>query len=201
MILKGQLHTHTTYSDGGMTPQQVADAYKSLGFDFLAFTDHDHFLKSSYPEAVKRVRSDLLIFCGVELTVHSSLGYVHVSRVVGDKDVLHIFNHPADYDLTLKKTIGCIKEVAALHPLDAVEVTNHGFYTPEFDIEEIPYPKVAADDSHNRLGCGRGWVELECERSRDAIIAAIREGRFRNGFAGKSVSGNRAAPAMQIRLA
>ena len=45
MILKGQLHTHTTFSDGTMTPQEVADAYAALGFDFLPFTELDHLLK------------------------------------------------------------------------------------------------------------------------------------------------------------
>ena len=35
MTLKGQLHTHTTFSDGTLTPQEVADIYAALGFDFL----------------------------------------------------------------------------------------------------------------------------------------------------------------------
>ena len=45
MVLKGCLHTHTTCSDGKMTPQQVADAYEARGYDFIAFTDHDYLLK------------------------------------------------------------------------------------------------------------------------------------------------------------
>jgi hypothetical protein len=65
-----------------------------------------------------------------------------------------------------------------------VEVTHHGFYTPQFDIAGIPYPKVAADDSHDRLACGRGWVEVDGDRNRDAIISAIRTGAFRNCYAG-----------------
>jgi len=184
MMLKGQLHTHTTLSDGTLTPQEVADVYASLGYDFLAFTDHDHLLKSADLRLLREVKSDMILFFGIELTVHCSKGYVHVSRIDGDRDVLHIFNHPADYDLTLKKTMDCMQEVACLYALDAVEVTNHGFYTPQFDIDAILYPKVAADDSHNRLACGRGWIEMDCERNRDAIIAAIRRGDFRNRYAG-----------------
>jgi hypothetical protein len=126
----------------------------------------------------------MIFFFGIELTVHCSKGYVHVNRIDGDQDVLHIFNHPADYNLTLRKTMDCMEEVAGHYALDAVECTNHGFYTPQFDIDAIPYPKVAADDSHNRLACGRGWIEVDCERNRDAIIAAIRKGDFRNRYAG-----------------
>jgi hypothetical protein len=184
MMLKGQLHTHTTLSDGALTPQEVADVYASLGFDFLAFTDHDHLLSSADLRLIRQVASPMILFFGIELTVHCSKGYVHVSRIDGDRDVLHVFNHPADYDLTLTKTMDCMKEVAGLYALDAVEVTHHGFYTPQFDIDAIPYPKVAADDSHNRLACGRGWIEMDCERNRDAIIAAIRSGDFRNRYAG-----------------
>jgi hypothetical protein len=182
--MRGQLHTHTTLSDGLLTPQEVADVYASLGFDFLAFTDHDHLLKRAGQRLLKQVKSPLLLFFGVEMTVRCSKGYVHVNRIEGDQDVLHVFNHPADYDLTLKKTLDCIEEVAGRHALDAVECTSHGFYTPQFDIDAVPYPKVAADDSHNRLACGRAWVEVECEPNRDAVIAAIRRGEHRNCTAG-----------------
>lgn len=38
---KGNLHTHTTNSDGGFTPKETAIIYKSKGYDFLALTDHN----------------------------------------------------------------------------------------------------------------------------------------------------------------
>ena len=37
---KGNLHTHTTDSDGLKSPDDVKRLYKSLGYDFLALTDH-----------------------------------------------------------------------------------------------------------------------------------------------------------------
>ena len=40
--LKGNLHTHTTRSDGSLTPQERVDAYEKMGYDFLALTDHGH---------------------------------------------------------------------------------------------------------------------------------------------------------------
>jgi hypothetical protein len=199
MLLRGQLHTHTTCSDGSLTPQEVADVYAGLGFDFLAFTDHDHLLKPSYLLAIASVRSEMLIFSGVELTVKSRKGYVHVSRIEGDREILHVFNHPADCGLPLRETLQCIAEVAERYPLDAVEATSHGFPTPLFDIPGIGYPRVAADDSHELPGCGRAWIELDCDRDKDSIVTAIREGRFQNGYAGWShaVSG-RGAPKVQL---
>ena len=199
MLLKGQLHTHTTCSDGSLTPQEVAGIYTGLGFDFLAFTDHDHLLKPSYRRALASVRSELLIFSGVELTVKSRKGYVHVSRIEGDREILHIFNHPSDCGLPLRETLQCIAEVAERYPLDAVEATSHGFHTPLFDIPGIGYPRVAADDSHDLPGCGRAWIELDCDRDKDAIVTAIREGRFQNGYAGWSPADpGRRAPKVQL---
>ncbi|MFH1708153.1 MAG: CehA/McbA family metallohydrolase [Planctomycetota bacterium] len=39
--LRGQLHTHTTRSDGARDPQTTIDAYAALGYDFLMLSDHD----------------------------------------------------------------------------------------------------------------------------------------------------------------
>ncbi|NQT86902.1 hypothetical protein HQ560_09070, partial [bacterium] len=39
--LKGNLHTHTTESDGDASPQDRVDAYSAAGYDFLSITDHE----------------------------------------------------------------------------------------------------------------------------------------------------------------
>jgi hypothetical protein len=39
--LKGQLHDHTTNSDGLNSPVDLVTAYKNAGFDFISITDHD----------------------------------------------------------------------------------------------------------------------------------------------------------------
>lgn len=38
---KGELHTHTTRSDGHLSPNEVVDRYHDLGFSILAITDHN----------------------------------------------------------------------------------------------------------------------------------------------------------------
>src|SRR3954447_23903032 len=37
---KGNLHTHSTRSDGKLTPSEVVAAYRAHGYDFLALADH-----------------------------------------------------------------------------------------------------------------------------------------------------------------
>ncbi|TDV52161.1 CehA/McbA family metallohydrolase [Actinophytocola oryzae] len=37
---RGNLHTHTTMSDGALSPSDTVDAYRAAGYDFVSITDH-----------------------------------------------------------------------------------------------------------------------------------------------------------------
>jgi hypothetical protein len=177
-MLKGALHTHTTCSDGTLSPLELLRVYRDLGFDFVALTDHDFLVT---PRAYDDAPDDLegmLVFKGVERTVFAR-GYLHVLDIPGYQERLHILGHPADYDYTLEQVMDRIAEVHRVMPIDAVEVTAKGYYTPEYDIPGIPYPKVASDDSHTTEGCGRAWIEVACAKESDAIIRAIKKGQAR----------------------
>ena len=181
MHLKGALHIHTTCSDGELTIAEVVRVYSSLGFDFIALTDHDYLMRANCYDEIYSLDTDLIIFTGVEMTVFEK-GYVHVNRIDGDTESLHIFNHPGELDLPIEKVKERIFAVAERLPIDAVEVTSKGFRTPEYEIPDIPFVKVATDDSHTRLGCGRAWVEMDAMRDRDQILKAIRNGDFWNCY-------------------
>lgn len=61
---KACLHTHSTVSDGKLTPEQVRDAYKERGYSILALTDH-----SVIVEHQKLNQQDFLMLTGVEIDV------------------------------------------------------------------------------------------------------------------------------------
>src|SRR5207302_87983 len=65
--LRGNLHAHTTFSDGVKEPAQLVAAYEALGYDFLAITDHENWIDDRYWSAIPRVSSKLLLFHGIEL--------------------------------------------------------------------------------------------------------------------------------------
>ncbi len=181
MLLKGCLHVHTTCSDGKLTPQEAADVYSELGYDFIAFTDHDYLLKSNIDDVYGGVKTDMIVFSGVEMTVFER-GYIHINRIVGDKETLHIVNHLGEYDLTVQQVLERLDALALRYPIDAVEITTKGFYSEDFDTDEIKFPRLASDDSHTRIGCGRAWIEMDCRRSKDSIIRAVKKGRFWNCY-------------------
>lgn len=181
MHLKGALHVHSTCSDGELTIEEVVRVYEGLGFDFIALTDHDYLIRSNCYAAVDSLRTDMIIFKGVEMTVFEK-GYVHVNRIAGNQEVLHIFNHPSELDLPFEKVKDRIMSVAERIPLDAIEITSKGFRTREYESTELPFQKVATDDSHTRLMCGRAWIEMDALRDKDKIIRAIKAGDFWNCF-------------------
>lgn len=61
---KGNLHTHSTWSDGVNTPEEVAEHYRGKGYDFLAITDH--WVYGIHPGLC---REDFLVFPGTELDI------------------------------------------------------------------------------------------------------------------------------------
>jgi len=180
-LLRGNLHAHTTFSDGQLSPAELVAAYERLGYDFLAITDHEELIGEAYWREVRRLAPHLLLFVGVEVNFPEFPQ--HVGRVLGERETLHVLNHPARYGLSLEATLERIRRLAAEGlALDAVEVTDTGLYRPLYHTEAIPLAKVATDDAHRPAHFGRAWIEVEAPRDRDAIIRAIRAGDVRLGF-------------------
>ncbi|BBI31930.1 PHP domain-containing protein [Cohnella abietis] len=44
---KGNIHTHSTRSDGQYAPEVVINAYKNKGYDFMCLSDHEIYFKSN----------------------------------------------------------------------------------------------------------------------------------------------------------
>lgn len=181
MKLKGCLHIHTTCSDGELTIAEAVRVYESLGYDFIALTDHDYMMRPGCYDQVNQLVTNMIVFTGAELTVFER-GYCHINRIKGNEQTLHIFNHPAALGLSPEKLAARISLVSERLPIDAMEITDNGYPTPEFDLPEIELPKVAADDSHTLIMCGRAWIELDSKPDKDAIIRAVKNGDFRNCF-------------------
>ncbi len=59
---KGNLHSHTQNSDGMLTPAQAKEYYKSHGYSFMAFTDHEVY--SDYREELND--ASFIIIPGIE---------------------------------------------------------------------------------------------------------------------------------------
>jgi hypothetical protein len=100
----------------------------------------------------------------------------HLLQIKGDQDTLRVLCHPRTYLLSpeqVKERIG-----NAGVKVDAIEVSERGFYTPEYNVSQIPFPKIATDDSHELYHIARCWIETENFKSPDRLFRAIRASDF-----------------------
>lgn len=87
----GDLHTHTTYSDGAQEPAVVCANYRSHGYDFIAVTDHKRYYPSL--EALRFMRgvpTEMTVVPGEE---------VHLPPVGGQPIDPHIINFGGEYSV------------------------------------------------------------------------------------------------------
>jgi len=192
-ILKGNLHAHTTFSDGHRPVEEVVARYRDLGYDFLAITDHEDRIQDDYWFRIPPSDDRMIVLPGVELD-YRPLSQ-HVGKITGDREALYILNHPARYSLTVDQTLRRIRRISREgFPIHAVELTDTGVYQAEYDVDAISLPKVATDDSHADDHVGRAWIEVNAARNPDAILRAIKAGDFVVGFGTGGIARRRPRP-------
>ena len=64
---KANLHSHSNLSDGSLTPEAMAEAYKSRGYSVLAITDHEAPYDHTHLST-----SDFLMLTGYEAYIRPS---------------------------------------------------------------------------------------------------------------------------------
>lgn len=117
---KGNLHTHSTVSDGEATPEQLKALYKSHGYDFLAITDHN-----TYGIYTEMNDPDFLLIPGVEVDCWFG----------PDRPVDHVvgIGHPERTKLTHGQKITGLKSTSAQQLVDfLIENGNEAIYAHPF---------------------------------------------------------------------
>lgn len=187
-LLRGNLHTHTTLSDGVLHPLRVVERYRELGYDFLAITDHRCMIgegleaERAYLERLPQGDEGLILLRGIE-EEPLEIGRRHMGLIRGVTEELRIVNHPSEYALTVPELIESLRLARA----DAVEITCHGRHLSAYDTEELGVPRLATDDAHYDREIGVAWIEVDAERDADSILRAIKAGSFRRVIAGKTI--------------
>ena len=127
---KGNIHTHTTESDGDDTPENVVRWYRRHGYDFLVLSDHNHLTLFEYAEGRRRFKRPLMVPGEeVSLSIHEGRTPVHInaigiSRVVEPIDAREIVP-------TMQANIDAIMEAGGIASI------NHPNYMWSFDHDYI----------------------------------------------------------------
>ena len=200
---KGQLHVHSTASDGQLTPDEVVDWYRERGYHFLALADHGVLSEA------RQVGDDFITLSGIEVDgVDPQSGMYHLVGLglagppgVGSRETI-----PAQEAINRLRAAGGLvvmahpywsgqmsKDLLGLHGCLGLEVYNggceadnaKGFSTVHWDdllAAGCRLWGLAVDDAHWRDGghdAGLGWVWVKAAAlTQAAILDALRNGRF-----------------------
>ncbi len=142
---KGNIHAHTTVSDGTVDPEKQAADYRAMGYDFLSLTDHNVMLTHSHLSS-----EDFLMLPGWErdIPLEEKVKCIHVvglfpADTPDDAEVSRPKGDPAQMSmqdlLDQMRTENAFtviahplwsrmepEEVRALNSFDAIEVFNTG---------------------------------------------------------------------------
>ena len=79
---KGNIHTHTTESDGDDTPENVVRWYRRHGYDFLVLSDHNHLTLFDYAGGRRRFKRPLMVpGQEVTLSIHEGRTPIHINAI------------------------------------------------------------------------------------------------------------------------
>ncbi|HEX7008348.1 MAG TPA: CehA/McbA family metallohydrolase [Phycisphaeraceae bacterium] len=198
--LRGNLHTHTTRSDGKRDPQTVIDDYAARGYHFLMISDHD-VLTAPADYAAWDSRGMLLI-PGNEISARGPhLLHVGASRRIdpfpqrqealnaarNDPGSFLIAAHPNWQEAFDHTTIAQLREwtgYAGLEIYNGVisRLPGSPYATNKWDMLLAQGRRVwgyANDDSHRDVDVEQGWnVVWVAQRTAEAVVESLRTGRF-----------------------
>ena len=205
--LKGNLHSHTTVSDGVYTPEEMAADYRAHGYDFISMTDHNVFVP--HPELEK---DGLLLMTGVEQDIaYSRHKCIHVvgTGQAGKTETDYPCRKYSAEELTDQELIDLMakdgqfvviahpvwsrmepEELSVLKGFHAIEVYNKGAeHLCRAGIADVYWDMLlrrgykifgmASDDTHKKFDAFGGWICVKAkEKSHAAILEALFDGQF-----------------------
>ena len=122
---KQNLHTHTTYTDGRDTPEEMIQTAIDKGFDAIGFSEHSPLScsknsKQLFPERMRlyceevrglkqKYAGQLDIFCGLEYDFYSDLDTDGLDYLIGSVHCLDCDGGIASFDYSLEQTIEYVR--------------------------------------------------------------------------------------------
>jgi len=191
--LRGDMHMHSTVSDGRASPEEIVVTAIEKELDFIAVTDHDSFLGSVRARRaaeemgaelvvvlgseVRTTKGDVLVYCADHVPERVPRDPLELRDVMHEEGCLVVPAHPFD---KRRKGIG---ELVYEGGWDALEVFN-AYSDPwsnrraEEAARELGLPGLANSDAHvpEAIGAAYNIVEVE-EAAAEAILEAVRAGR------------------------
>ena len=200
-FFKGNLHCHTTNSDGRLTPEECKAFYVSRGYDFLSITDHRKLSEATHME------DGMLILCGMEMDYNLPGEVIHLVGVgLNEEMAKHdVSRNPQTYINLVNRyggkailahpawSLNTVTTISGMYGLAAAEIYNSASTYPwngdRADSSNVLDAAaahgaflrfVASDDSHWYNGeAGRSYTMVQAdELTQESLFEAMDQGRF-----------------------
>jgi hypothetical protein len=193
--LKGNLHTHTTKSDGNLGPQETIDTYAALGYDFLMISDHDLFtpMTDLDPRGMVLIPGNEITALGEHILHVNAHRYIGpnsdrqaVIRAIQSDGGFAIVCHPnwlENYNHCPQELLEAWEGYTGIEIYNGVSRRAQGspYATDRWDRLLASERRVwgyANDDNHKDQDRGVAWNYVQAEkRNAGAVARALREGR------------------------
>lgn len=113
--LKGDLHSHSTYSDGSDGPAMTPADYREEGYDFFALTDHNRMYPSVLaPTLYDNIPLGIHMMQGEEIHTPGSL--LHIVHIGGTESVCNKYIHAReDYEAAVDRIAKSLTHIPELY--------------------------------------------------------------------------------------
>ena len=164
---KGNLHTHTTISDGDSSPESVIRWYKDHGYDFLAITDHDVLVATDEYKAL--CDENFILIPGMEVSDSFAEIPLHVLALgLVDKTLKPAAG--SDISSTLQN------DVAAIRAAGAIPVLCHPNFYWAYGAEELARVQdcmfFEVLNAHPEVDSGGGSGVAGTEKMWDIVLSS-----------------------------
>jgi len=193
---RGNLHTHTTVTDGELSPEAVIQEYERRGYDFLALSDHD----VRIPVEEYQDQTKMVLLGGMEVSggphilciaVSSTFPVEHDRQAVIDRtnqeQGLAILNHPNwghNFMHWTQKQLESLEGYAGIEIYNGVieRLEGSSLAVDRWDrllSEGKRAWGYANDDMHIIRDIARGWNMVDAsEKNAASVLEALKKGRF-----------------------
>lgn len=186
--MRGDLHMHSTYSDGRDTMEQMVATCAALGYEYVAITDHSERAAASRTvraDDLARQRDDISrlreryprlgILHGIEVDIMPDGRLDFPDEILADLDIVLASLHDRARQDGRRLTRRCIKAMrnpfvtVITHPANRLVGRHDGY---DLDFERL-YSAAVETGTALEIDGAPGHLDLDGEHSRAAIEAGV----------------------------
>lgn len=190
--IRGDLHMHSTWSDGAFSITEMAERAREKGYAYIAITDHSKFLKvangltearlKAQREEIKKVNEtwdDFKIFTGVEMDILPDGSLDYDDEIIAEMDFVIASIHSSfsqDRETIMKRLTAALKNHHVdliAHPTGRLIGKRDGYDVDVellIDLAKETNTALELNANPHRLDLSAKWLKIAQERGVKIMI-------------------------------